>query len=98
MLLPVARFDRCIGYRVSAVNHHAASDIDSDMRSAACVVGALEEDQISWPCLGLADNIAVAHQAICSRTANIPAVSGMIDDPRYKAGAVEAGTSINVFK
>ena len=91
MLLPVARFDRCIGYRVSAVDHHAASDIDSDVRSAACVVGALEEDQISGLGLRLADNIAVAHQTICSRTTNIPTIAGVVDDPGYKTGTVEAG-------
>ena len=47
MRLPVACVETCVLDRVSAVDHHAVTDIDSDVRSAARIIRSLEEHQIT---------------------------------------------------
>ena len=47
MLLPVACGDVCILDGVAAVEHFVVAHIDAHMRSSRCIIGTLEEDQIT---------------------------------------------------
>ena len=62
------------------------------MAGTRCVVGSLEENQISWFCFLRADDYTVIFQTVGGQPAYIPAISAVVDDPAYKAGAVKAGT------
>ena len=81
VLLPVGRVDRCIGNRVSAVDHHAVADINTDMAGPRCVVGSLEENQVAGLCLTWPDNGTVIHQTACRQSAHVPTISTVIDYP-----------------
>ena len=81
VLLPVGRVDRCIGNRVSAVDHHAVADIDTDMAGSRCVVSSLEENQVTGLCLTGPDNGTVIHQTASRQAAHVPTISAVIDYP-----------------
>lgn len=51
MFLPVSTCNAGILDRLATVDHHVIADIDSHMACSRCVIGSLEEDQISRLCL-----------------------------------------------
>lgn len=89
MRLPVRGFDRCIGNRISAMDHHSVAHIDTYVGSTAGVIGSLEENQVARFSRAAGDNIAYVHQTICSQTTNAPSIAAVIDDPGYETRAVK---------
>ena len=49
--LPVSTCNAGILDRLATVDHHVIADIDSHMACSRCIIGSLEEDQISRFCL-----------------------------------------------
>ena len=74
------------------MDHHPVADINAHMGCATCVVGFLEEDQVSGLCFTFRDNVAFSHQTIGRLPAHIPTISAVVDDPAYKTGTVKTGT------
>lgn len=91
MLLPGIRFDRSVGNRVSAVDHHTIADINTNVRCTRGIISALEENQISRLGRAFRDNVAYAHQTVCSQSSNTPTVAAVIDYIGNKPGAVKGG-------
>src|SRR5699024_4882590 len=91
VLLPIICLDGSVGNRITAVNHHPIAHINSHMRSARCVVGSLEENQISWFRFGRWDNITEIFKPVRSLSADTPAIAAVIDNPADESGTVKAG-------
>ena len=51
MLPPVGRVDTGVADGVAAMDHHPVPHINHHMAGPAGAVGALEEDQVSRPCV-----------------------------------------------
>ena len=49
----------------------------------------MEENQVSRLCGATRNNVADAHQTVCSQSADAPTVSTVIDNPRNKSRAVK---------
>ena len=73
------------------MDHHAVADINADMAGPRCVVGSLEENQVTGLCFTWTDDCTVTHQPVGCHATHIPAVSTVIDDIADKSGAVKAG-------
>lgn len=73
------------------MDHHTVADINADMAGPRCVVGSLEENQVTGLCFTWTDDRTVIHQSVCCHAAYIPAVSAVIDDIADKSRAVKAG-------
>ena len=78
MLLPIACVDACILNRIAAVDHHTVAHIDAYMGSAGCIVGTLEEDQITGLGIGCGHSGADASQSFCAKPPEIPADAAVI--------------------
>ena len=88
MLLPIACVNACVLDGVSAVDHHSVADVDANMRSTGRIIGSLEEDQITG--LGICRRYRSADVADCPhKSANVPTNTTVIENPRYKTGAVK---------
>ena len=78
MLLPVACGDVCILDGVAAVEHFVVAHIDAHMRSSRCIIGTLEEDQITGLGVGCGHSGADASQSFCAKPPEIPADAAVI--------------------
>ena len=73
------------------MDHHAVTDIDTDVGCTRSVVGSLEKDQVTRFCGGSGDNGTDTFQAIGRQSAHTPAIAAVIDDIGHEAGTVKAG-------
>lgn len=81
MLLPVTCVDACILDRIAAVDHHPIAHIDAYMGSAGCIVGALEEYQITGSGICRRYCCTDMAKAVCTKSANIPSHAAVIEYP-----------------
>ena len=91
MRLPVARLNRSVRNRVSAMDHHSVAYIDTDVRCTGGIISALEENQISRFSGASWDDVAYTHQPVGCQSADTPTISAVIDNPRNETGTVERG-------
>lgn len=77
MCLPVACGDVCILDGVDAVEYF----IVAHMRSPCCIIGALEEDQITGLGIGCGHSGADASQSFCAKPPEIPADAAVVIHP-----------------
>lgn len=76
------------------MDHHSVTHINTNVRCAGGIIGALEEDKVSRLCFTFRDNVAHTHQAVCRQSANIPSIAAVIDNPGNKTGAVKGSGGI----
>lgn len=81
MLLPIACINACILDRIAAVDHHPIAHIDAHMGSAGCIVGALEEYQITG--LGICGRYCCTDmaKAVCTKSADVPSHAAVVEYP-----------------
>ena len=90
MFLPVGTCNTCILHRLTTMDHHVISNVDSNMTRPTCVIGALEEDQVSRFCFRWRYLRTVRTKFICCTSSNIPSISTIIDNPAYKSGTIKS--------
>ena len=75
------------------MDHHPVAHIDGNVACTGCVVGSLEEDDISRFCLTPWNDGKLLSQAFRRGSTIIPAIAAVVDHPAHKAGAVKTGQS-----
>ena len=91
MLLPVTCGNACVLDGVATVDHHVVANIDADVGCTGCIVGSLEENQITGLRIRCRYSCTDAKQTACAKSAHIPANTTVVQYPGYKAGAVKRG-------
>ena len=65
--------------------HHAAAYINTDVRNAGNVIGALKKDKVAGLCLRRRYGGTDIVKPLCAKPSHVP--TAVIDYPRYKAAA-----------
>ena len=82
--------NRCILHRLSAMDHHSISDINSDMTCAYGIIGSFEKNDVTGLCF-LWRNIGTdLTDSLGSKPSIVPAISAVVDYPAHKSGAVKS--------
>ena len=91
MLLPVRTCNTCILNRISTMDHHIISYINSNMARSRRIISSLEKDQISRLCIRWRYIGTIRPKPICRCSSYIPAISAVIDYPTYETGTIKTG-------
>ena len=89
MLLPVGRIDVGILDRISTMDHHSISNIDSYMTGSWCVISFLKEDQISRFRLIWRYISTDSTKPFCSPATIVPSIAAVINHPGHKSRAIK---------
>ena len=94
MQLPIGGVDAADFDGVSGVNHFPAAQINAYMGSAACVVGALEENQVTGTGLRCRNDGTLATPVLGGLPAKMEPGTAVVDCIGNKAGTVKAAGTV----